>query len=265
MQFLMSRAQAIHYQTVGLDGTKPVIVFINSLGTDYRIWDDVMARLGDGYAYVLHDKRGHGLSDTGVTPYTMDDHVDDLEVLLDHLAVQGATIWGLSVGGLIAQRLYDRRPDLVGALVLSNTAHKIGTPAAWNERIAKVEHDGLPSMVDGIMERWFTADFRKLDNAAYLGARNMLARQDGKGYAATCAAIAGADFTELAAKIAVPTLCIAGDGDGATPPDLVQSLSALIPGSRMITLERCGHIPCLEQPSAYVTAVDAFLESLPEI
>lgn len=265
MQFLMSGAQALHYRTVGLDGTRPVIVFINSLGTDYRIWDDVMGALGGGYAYVLHDKRGHGLSDTGKTPYTIDDHVDDLEVLLDHLAVKGAIIWGLSVGGLIAQRLHDRRSDLVRALVLSNTAHKIGTPAAWNDRIAKVGQDGLSSMVDGIMERWFTADFRAPGNADFLGARNMLARQDSAGYAATCAAIRDADFTALAARIAVPTLCVAGDGDGATPPDLVAALSALVPYSLMITIERCGHIPCLEQPLAYAAAVDAFLKSLPEL
>jgi 3-oxoadipate enol-lactonase len=264
MQFLLSGQSAIHYRAEGLTAPKPVIVFINSLGTDFRIWDEVMAALGDRYAYVLHDKRGHGLSDVGSTPYSIDDHVADLIALLDHLSVEKAIIWGLSVGGLIAQGLYRRRPDLVQALVLSNTAHKIGNADMWNDRIAQIEQDGIEPLVDGVMERWFTPAFRKPDNAAYLGARTMLARQDRHGYAATCAAIRDADFTEAANAIAVPTLCVAGDGDASTPPELVGSLSALIAGSRLAVIENCGHIPCLEQPAAYARTVGNFLTSLPE-
>ena len=264
MQFLLCDQRAIHYRAIGLDGARPVIVFINSLGTDFRIWNAVMDALGDGYAYVLHDKRGHGLSDTGNIPYSIDDHVDDLAALLDHLFVKQAIVWGLSVGGLIAQGLYARRPDLVCALILSNTAHKIGTAEMWSDRIVKIERDGIAPLVDGVMERWFTPAFRSVDNAAYLGARTMLARQDASGYAATCAAIRDADFTELAREIAVPTLCIAGDGDGSTSPELVGELAALIPASRIAIIEDCGHIPCLEQPVAYAAAAAAFLKSLPE-
>ncbi|NTF33762.1 3-oxoadipate enol-lactonase [Rhizobium skierniewicense] len=264
MQFLLSGTLALHYSAVALDAAKPVIVFINSLGTDFRIWDDVMAELGDGYAFVLHDKRGHGLSDVGATPYSIDDHVNDLEALLDHLDVKHAIIWGLSVGGLIAQRLYARRPDLVRALVLSNTAHKIGTAEMWNDRIGHIEREGIAPLVDGVMERWFTPAFRSPENVMYLGARTMLAQQNKAGYAATCAAIRDADYTEQATKIFVPTLCVAGDGDKSTPPDLVHTLSSLIQGCRTAIIEDCGHIPCLEQPGAYAAVVDHFLKSLPE-
>lgn len=264
MQFLLSGQRTIHYRAIGLDGKKPVIVFINSLGTDFRIWDDVIYAFGDRYAYVLHDKRGHGLSDVGSTPYAIDDHVDDLVALLEHLSVGKALIWGLSVGGLIAQGLYARHPEMVQALILSNTAHKIGTADMWNGRIAQIERDGIAPLVDGVMERWFTPAFRRPDNAAYLAGRNMLAQQDSRGYAATCAAIRDADYTHAAARIAVPTLCIAGDGDASTPPELVQTLSTLVPGSHFAMIESCGHIPCIESPAAYSQAVGTFLKSLPE-
>lgn len=168
MHFLRCGETVIHYRVKGLDTGKPVIAFINSLGTDFRIWDAVIEALGDDYAYVRHDKRGHGLSDVGHAPYSIDDHADDLIALLDHLGVKGAIIWGLSVGGLIAQGLYARRPDLVRALILSNTAHKIGTAEMWNARIDKIAADGLASLVDPVMERWFTPAFRQPDNAAYL-------------------------------------------------------------------------------------------------
>lgn len=265
MQFLLSGSRAIHYRALGLGEGKPVIVFINSLGTDFRIWNAVMGELGDHYGYVLHDKRGHGLSDLGSTPYSIDDHVDDVVALLGHLSVDKAIIWGLSVGGLIAQGLYARRPDLVCALVLSNTAHKIGSADMWNDRIAHIHRDGIAPLADGVMERWFTPAFRREDNADFLGARTMLVRQDRHGYAATCAAIRDCDFTDVAKTISVPTLCLAGDGDASTPPELVRALSALVPGSQVTMIENCGHIPCIEQPQAYSSAVDAFLKSLPEV
>lgn len=264
MDFLRCGENAIHYRASGLGSGKPVIAFINSLGTDFRIWDAVIAALGDDYAFVLHDKRGHGLSDVGMPPYSIDDHAGDLIALLDHLRVEKAVIWGLSVGGLIAQGVYDRRPDLVRALILSNTAHKIGTADIWNTRIEKIAADGLASLVDPVMERWFTPAFRQLGNTAYAGARNMLSQQPEAGYSGTCGAIRDADFTQQASKIAVPTLCVAGDQDGSTPPAVVQSLANLIPTSRFVTIAGCGHIPCLEQPAAYTQTACLFLKTLPE-
>ncbi len=104
--------------------------------------------------------RGHGLSDVGQLPSSIEDHATDLAALLDLLSVKHAVICGLSVGGLIAQSLYHRLPDLVRALILCDTAHKIGTAESWNARIAAVERSGIGSIVDAIMERWFTPAFR---------------------------------------------------------------------------------------------------------
>lgn len=264
MRFLKVGDAAIHYRAIGIGEGKPVIAFINSLGTDFRIWEPVMAALGEGYAYVLHDKRGHGLSDIGKPPYAIETHADDLIALLDHLGIGDAVIWGLSVGGLIAQAVHAKRADLVRALVLSNTAHRIGSADVWNDRIAAILKDGLGGMIDPIMERWFTPAFRREDNAVYAGCRNMLGRQPVEGYCGTCAAIRDADHTDAVARIAAPTLCVVGDQDGSTPPALVRSLADLVPGSRFAVIEGCGHIPCIEQPAAYAATVGAFLKTLPE-
>lgn len=262
MNFLQIDDTAIHYRAVGLAPGKPVIAFVNSLGTDFRIWDAVMAELGDAYAYVLHDKRGHGLSGTGTPPYTIETHADDLVALLDHLKIGKVIVWGLSVGGLIAQAIAVAHPERVAALVLSNTADRIGTAEMWNARIDTIGAQGLASLVDPVMERWFTPAFRRDDNALYAGARAMLVRQPADGYCGTCAAIRDADYTEAVAGIAVPTLCVAGDQDGSTPSDLVKALSGRIPGSRFAEIAGCGHIPCLEQPAAYAAVVADFLKSV---
>jgi 3-oxoadipate enol-lactonase len=263
MHFIRANGVTIHYQTQGLDTSKPVIAFANSLGTDFRIWQETMSLLAPDYAFVLHDKRGHGLSDDGQPPYAIADHINDMATLLDHLNLRQVIICGLSVGGLIAQGLYAARPDLVQALILCDTAHKIGTAEMWNGRIAAIRANGLESILDAVMERWFTPSFRRDDNAIYQGCRNMMARQSAEGYIGTCAAIRDADFTETAPAISVPALCIVGDQDGSTPPALVRALADLIPGSLFQTIADAGHIPCVEQPAAFATLIRAFLQHLP--
>ena len=217
MQFAELNNITLHYQVLSAPPGKPVLVFVNSLGTDFRIWRDVIVDFAGEAAIIAYDKRGHGLSSTGNSPYSMDDHVNDLEALLDHLAVKNAIICGVSVGGMIAQGLYAKRPDLVSMLILCDTGHKIGTADTWNERITEVEENGFEDLADIVLERWFTPDFHENQPAALQGYYNMLTRQTVEGYAGTCAAIRDADFTEEAGKIKVPTLCVVGDQDGSTP------------------------------------------------
>jgi 3-oxoadipate enol-lactonase len=262
VQFARIGEVSLHYQLIGAPAGRPVVVFANALGTDFRIWRDVVVRLAGDFAVVLYDMRGHGLSETGRTPFTMEDHVGDLAGLLDLLGVRQTIVCGLSVGGLVAQGLYASRPDLVRALVLCDTAHRIGTAESWNARIAAVEENGIEAVADGILERWFTPSFRAPANAAFSGYRTMLVRQPAAGYAATCAAIRDADYTEAAKKIAVPAICIVGDQDGSTPPELVLSAARLIPGCRYEVIEGAGHIPCVEQPQALTAVIRDFAAGL---
>lgn len=263
MQFIDIGGVTLHYQLIGGPADKPVLVFANSLGTDFRIWREVVVRLAGDFPIVLYDKRGHGLSDVGQAPYSMDDHIGDLEGLLDHLKVRNAIVCGLSVGGLIAQGLYGRRPDLARALILCDTAHKIGTAESWNARIATVEKDGIGAIADGVLKLWFTPEFHATRAADLAGYRNMLSRQAVAGYAGTCAALRDADYTEAVKAIAVPTLCVVGDQDGSTPPALVRSMADLIPGSRFKIIDGAGHIPCVEQPETLVELMRRFFGRLP--
>ena len=251
----------LHHRLMGAPSDGPVVVFINSLGTDFRIWDETVARLAGECATLVYDKRGHGLSDLGDAQPGITTHAADLAALLDHLAIKRAIICGLSIGGLITLQLYATRPDLVRAMILSNTAHKIGTPQSWNERIEIAETRGITDFADGVMEKWFTPAFHTGRADELAGYRNMLIRQPVAGYVAACKALAGADLTETAQKVSVPALCIVGDQDGSTPPALVRSLADLVPGARYEIVERAGHIPCVEQPETFAALVSAFIRS----
>lgn len=262
MQFAHLNGVTLHYQLIGAPAGRPVIVFSNSLGTDFRIWRDVIVRLAGDFAIVTYDKRGHGLSDVGEAPYSMDDHVGDLEALLDHLEVRNAVICGVSVGGMIAQGLYARRRDLVRALILSDTAPKIGTEEMWNARIEAIEDGGIASISEPILERWFVQDFRRADNPEFAGYRNMLTRTPTDGYTGTCAAIRDADYTEQAKQIGVPTLCVVGEEDGSTPPELVLDMARSIPGANYETIKGAGHLPCIEKPDIMAEMMKAFIAGL---
>lgn len=246
-----------HRQTGPVDA--PLLVFVNSLGTDLRVWDDLLPRFADRFSCVRYDKRGHGLSDATPGPYSMDELAEDLAHVLDARGAQGALVCGLSIGGMIAQALTRARPDLVRGLVLMDTAHKIGTAAMWSERIDAIRAGGIGSIADAILGRWFSASFHRDRPDELAGWRNMLTRTPLEGYLACCAAIRDADLTAAARAIAVPTLCMVGDQDGSTPPELVAELAQLIPDGQLATIAGAGHLPCVEQPDMVAAAILDFL------
>ncbi|WP_417582169.1 3-oxoadipate enol-lactonase [Pelagibacterium sp.] len=245
----------LHYRRRAAVQGALTLVFINSLGTDFRIWDAVIDALDGNLGIVVYDKRGHGLSSLGSTPYSIVDHSEDLAGLLDALDLRAVIICGLSVGGQIAQQLYFDRPDLVSGLALCDTAAKIGEPEFWNQRIEAIAKTGLPSAAEGIMERWFTQRFRKSGEPLYALSKAMFERQPVEGYLATCAAIAGFDRRSDTSKIAVPTSVIVGAEDGATSPDLVRDFGEAIADSTFEIIQGAGHLPCIETPEQFATAI----------
>lgn len=259
MLFARLNDVTLHHQLIGGPKGKPTLVFVNSLGTDFRMWRDVVVRLAGEVTIVTYDTRGHGLSEVARTPYSMQTLARDLAALLDHLRIRRAIICGVSVGGLIAQQLYALRPELVEALILCDTLPKIGDEAFWNARIARIEAEGLAAVADGILERWFTPEFRHPDNPDYVGYRTMFERQPVAGYLATCVALRDADLRALAPRIRVPTICIAGDQDGSTPAAAVADFARTIPNARFERIEACGHLPSVEQPEALTAIMRAFM------
>ena len=234
------------------------LVFSNSLGTDYRLWDQILPLLPPGLRIIRYDKRGHGLSSCPRAPYSMGALVSDAERLLDHLNVKNCLFVGLSIGGIIAQGLAVKRLDLIRAMVISNTGAKIGTHEMWQDPIDSVKAGGIEALADAVMERWFSKPFRAgPDIAAW---RNMLTRTPDEGYMGCSAAIQGTDFYTPTSGPTLPTLAIAGSEDGATPPDLVRETAALIRGSKFHLIRGAGHLPCVENPQEYARILSDFIK-----
>ncbi len=254
MQVLTSPWGAAHYRVDGPEGA-PTVMFANSLGTDLRLWDKVLGLLPPHRA-IRFDKRGHGLSDQS-GPYVMADLAEDAAALIEAEARGPVVMVGLSIGGCVAQTLALRRPDLVRAVALSNTAAKMGTAESWRARIEAIRKGGLESIAEAVMERWFAPAFRATPELALW--RNMLTGADVEGYAAACGALAAFDLTAEIPALRQPCLVIAGAEDGASPPDLVAATARLIPGAQFHVIPGAGHLPCVETPEAWAAIVAPFL------
>lgn len=254
MQILPRPYGALHLRVEGPQDA-PAVLLCNSLGTDLRLWDALMPYLTD-WRVIRYDKQGHGLSDLG-DGTDIADHAADAAAILDTLTGP-ATVIGCSIGGLIAQRLAADRPDLVRALVLSNTAAKLGTAESWNARIAAVDAGGTAAIADAVMERWFAAPFRAKPELALW--RNMLARTPRNGYVAACHALASADQTVATAKLRLPCQVIAGSEDGASPPEIVRATADLIDGAEFHLIAGAGHLPCVESPADMAALLVPFLQ-----
>lgn len=250
---------AIHYSDEGPEDGAPV-VFVNSLGTDLRLWDKIVPTLPDTLRLIRFDKRGHGLSECSAPPYGMGTLVTDLERLLDFLEVRDAVVVGCSIGGMIAQGIAVKRLDQVRAIVLSNTAAKIGTAEMWADRIASVEKAGIAALSDTILERWFSKPFHS--TSEFKAWEAMLLRTPAQGYVGCSAAIAGTDFYTTTASLTLPTLAIAGSEDGSTPPDLVRETANLIKGSRFELIRGAGHLPMVEAPESFAKLLNGFLAEI---
>ncbi|MFM2366332.1 MAG: 3-oxoadipate enol-lactonase [Pseudomonadota bacterium] len=239
------------------------LVLIHALGTDLTIWDQVIPLLPKGLRILRYDQRGHGASDVPAAPYTMGALIRDAERLIDHVGMKDAVVIGVSLGGLVTQGLATKRLDQVRAMVLSNTAAKIGNPEMWQTRIEEMRVKGVDAYVDGAMERIFGRKFREIPQMQ--SARRLLLQMNIEGWAGCAAAIAGTDFYTTTAALTLPTLVIAGTNDGSTPPDLVRETAELIRGHRYALMRGTGHLPMLDKPAEFSALLTGFLQDIGHI
>ena len=244
------------YEMSGDD--RPVLVLSNSLGTNLSMWDPQMPQLEQHFRILRYDTRGHGRSSVAPGDYTIEQMGRDVLGLLDALHLDRVYFCGLSMGGMIGIWLGIYAPDRLHRLVLCNTAARIGTREMWNARIAAVRKDGMRSVASGVIERWFTPEFRAASPKKVAQAQQMLENSPAEGYAASCAAIRDMDQCDSVGRIAAPTLVIRGLRDPVTPAADTEFLVNQIRGAASVELN-AAHLSNVEQPEAFTEAVISFL------
>jgi 3-oxoadipate enol-lactonase len=247
----------LNYQVEGADGA-PWLILSNSLGTELGMWAPQMPALLKHFRVLRYDTRGHGKSSVPAGPYTMAQLGRDVIALMDHLKIDRAHFCGLSMGGMIGMWLGANHPARFDSLVLCNTAAKIGVPELWNARIAKVDSEGMASIVPAVLDRWFTSGFLQNAPKEIDVVRQMLLDTPPTGYAANCAAVRDMDQREGLGGIPVPTLVIGGTQDLATPPQDSKLVADRIKGARYVELD-AAHLSNWEKPGQFTDHLVGFL------
>ncbi|MGH6945375.1 MAG: 3-oxoadipate enol-lactonase [Geminicoccaceae bacterium] len=247
-----------HYRFDG-PAAAPVVMLSNSLGTRLEMWDPQIPALAARYRVLRYDSRGHGRTSAPTGPYGIELLAQDAIALLDALGLERVHFCGLSKGGAIGQLLGARHGRRLISLTLCATACRLGTQELWNERIAAVIEKGLPALVDGVTERWFTKRYREGAPAEVERVQEMILSTPPQGYAASCAAIRDMDLCGLLGKIEVPTLVVAGEEDPATTPEIVREVHERIAGSRFVVVPRAAHLLNIEQAEVFNRTLLEFL------
>lgn len=245
------------YRMEGNDG-RPLLVLSHSLGCDHAMWDAQVADLLPHFRILRYDTRGHGASDVPPGDYSIERLARDVLGIADALRVEKFAFCGLSLGGMIGQWLGANAGERLSHLVLANTSARISAEG-MEARRQEVLSGGMSAVVDGVMQRFFSAGTLANQNPRAASARRTLLGTDPTGYTGCCAAIRDMDQVGILSKIRVPTLIISSKDDLSTPwAGHGDVLAREIPGGRVILLPTA-HLSNYERPRSFTTELLNFL------
>ena len=233
----------------------PRVALIHSLALDRSVWDGVVAQLEDEAEMLTFDCRGHGRSPRTPGPYSAQLFARDLAELLDHVGWDKAVIAGCSMGGNVAQAFAAAYPQRTTALGLIDTTAWYGAdaPAKFKERADTARTQGLRSMIDFQLTRWFSDDFRARHPEVLDRTSGIFVANDVECYAASCELLGAADARAQLGAFTMPTAVVVGEEDYATPVVMARQLHAAIPRSTLSIIPGARHLTPIEFPDRIAT------------
>ncbi len=241
-------------------GSGADLLILHSLLTDRHAFDLVLPTLSQRFRVTLINLPGfHGSRPVAARMETFADRLADGVRALN--LPSDTILMGNGFGGIVSVALAIRHGDLFGRLVFVDAA--AGFPDTGKEAFRvmaqKVAAEGMGAIADIAAKRVFHEDFLAAHPNAVAERRQVLLGIDPDGFATACQILVTADMKNDLGRIRAPSLVIVGELDTATPPFLGRELADGIRGALFHELRGCGHCPPLEQPQAFLAAVDGFL------
>lgn len=237
------------------------MLLLHPVGLDLTWWGPQFEAFACDRQVIAFDMPGHGQSDDLSSPPTFEIMAHTAASVIETLGGRPADVVGVSVGGMIAQTLALRRPDLVRSLSLVATlctfSDQIRNTLRERARIAR--HEGMSRIADLSNERWFTPAFRERRPDMMERTRRSLLQQSGEFHASMWEMIAGLDLAAQVPAISCPTLVITGTADGNAPPAAAEAIAKAIPGATLQLMPEIGHFPPFEASDAFNTVLADFL------
>ena len=251
----------LHVEERG-DGDPPLLLIagIPAIADD---WAPLAERLAPGRRVIAYDNRGSGRSTVTPGPYSTRGLAADAAGLLDALGIERADVFGMSLGGMIAQELALGWPERVRRLVLGCThagvAHAAPQPRETGRAFA-LRTDDWAERMRALAPFAFARDVDAATLDAFI-AKKSGDVQDPAGYGGQIAAALGHDSYDRLPQLAAPTLILTGDDDQVIPAASSEVLHERIPGARLELLAGAGHLFFLEQPERTAELLEEFLAS----
>jgi pimeloyl-ACP methyl ester carboxylesterase len=249
--------ESIVLNAVRTEGDGPHVVLLHGVFMDHTLWDGVAAALADHHLVAL-DMPGHGGNRTRSARGSIDDHVTEVAATLDELGVGTAIIVGHSWGGMVGLRLAERRPDLVGALVMTNTPlmRPRGATRLGFRLQRMIIALGFP--LDGYAKAAARSLYgpghleRHPDTATALAARLRRLGRRGIRHTIRSVVLDPTDAIEKVAQLAIPYRIVGGEHDYAVNAEVVESLRSL--GIHPV-ITPGGHTGPAEDPSSVARSI----------
>ncbi len=261
MAFIQNQGARIYWDE---QGTGDAVLLIMGLGYPSDMWYRTRAVLSKTYRTIAIDNRGVGRSDMPPGPYPIPLMAADALGVLDAAGISRAHVYGISMGGMIAQELTLQHPERVRSLILGCTA--AGGPTA-----VQAEPDaGKMLMARGVMTPEQAAE-AAIPFIYDSGTPRALIDEDinirrpwfprPEAYVAQLQGILAWEAYSRLPQINVPTLVIHGENDRLVPVGNGKLIASRIPGAKLVLLSRASHIYPTDQPEASHRAILDFLAS----
>jgi 3-oxoadipate enol-lactonase len=246
-----------------IDGAGPRwVTFVTGIANDISLWDGQVPALARGFKVLRYDLRGHGGSESTPGDYTIDILVRDLRTLLDELKVEKTSLVGLGLGGALAQAFAIQHPQRVERLMpCCCRAQMVPEFAAlWHKLRDTVRQNGLESIVEPTVQRWFSEDFKAAHPEVLDKVRRMIRGTTQQGYLGVTGAFLGLALAPRLGEIKAPTLYVSGADDHlGGPPPLMQGLSEKVKGARHVSVPKAAHIANIQHPEGFNQVLKEFL------
>jgi len=236
-------------------GGGPTVLMLHGIGGGHLSFAPQVETLASsGYRAVAWDMPGYGHS-APIEPYTFKGLAASCIALIESLRCGDVTLVGHSMGGMVAQEVVARRPELVSKLVLAGTSPSFGKPDGdWQrgfiaERTAPLDAGQTMAELAALLVPAMTGP-AALPEGLKL-ARHCMGLVNPSTYRRALEALVTFDRRANLPNIAVPTLLIAGEHDRNAPPAVMKKMAGSIPGSTYIELAGVGHLQNLEAPDDF--------------
>lgn len=248
-------------------GAGPTVLMLHGVGGGHLSFAPQVETLASsGYRAVAWDMPGYGHS-APIEPYTFKGLAESCIVLIESLRCARVVLVGHSMGGMVAQEVVARRPELVNRLVLCGTSPAFGKPdGRWQREF--IEQRTGPLDAGQSMEQLAQTLVPQMIGPGSLPegvrlAQHCMALVHPSTYRRALEAMLTFDRRANLARIHVPTLLVAGEHDRNAPPAMMKKMAGAIPGSTYLEMRGIGHLQNLEAPDEFDAALLNFL-ALPE-